>query len=190
MGGKRGRSKAAIGRAAADLFSHGGYAATSIRDIAHEADADPALVIRHYGSKEQLFLDTMRVPSDWTLHFDPPRETLGERIVRFVLATDPRVHTIYLALMRASDASDVAAALREAHEHAFVEPLREMLEGPDADLRARLVAAAIGGLLSALWLVGDEYLVTADRQTLITAYAGAIQQLITPNASTESGSSV
>ena len=102
----------------------------------------------------------------------------------------PIVHTIYLALMRASDASDVAAALREAHEHAFVEPLREMLEGPDADLRARLVAAAIGGLLSALWLVGDEYLVTADHQTLITAYAGAIQQLITPNASTESGSSV
>jgi len=51
--------KKAIRDAATELFARDGYAATGIRDIAAQAGSDPALVIRHFGSKEALFLATM-----------------------------------------------------------------------------------------------------------------------------------
>lgn len=45
---------AAIRIAAMELFAERGYAAVTIRQIASAADVSPALVIHHYGSKEQL----------------------------------------------------------------------------------------------------------------------------------------
>ena len=54
-------SKRAIWEAAQRLFAENGYARTSVREIASEASVDPALVIRHFGSKEQLFMETMEV---------------------------------------------------------------------------------------------------------------------------------
>ncbi|BDZ66058.1 TetR/AcrR family transcriptional regulator [Agromyces mangrovi Wang et al. 2018] len=39
---------------AIELFGSRGYAATSIRDIARAAEVSPALVIHHFGSKEEL----------------------------------------------------------------------------------------------------------------------------------------
>ena len=52
-------TREAIARAAGQLFERHGYTGTSVRAVAAEAGVDPALVIRHFGSKEKLFLDTM-----------------------------------------------------------------------------------------------------------------------------------
>ena len=52
-------TREAIARAAGALFEQHGYTGTSVRAVAAEAGVDPALVIRHFGSKEKLFLDTM-----------------------------------------------------------------------------------------------------------------------------------
>jgi AcrR family transcriptional regulator len=184
VGGTRGKSKAAIEDAAARLFAAGGYASTSVREIARVAGADPALVIRHFGSKEQLFLHTMQVAPEDMLVLEPPLETLGERIVRFVVTADDRLRSIYLALVRASDSGQVGSALSAAHEEGFVRPLREVLTGEDRDLRARLVASMVGGLMYALWIVEDDVLASADRESLAQAYVPALQQIITPHPTT------
>lgn len=47
----------AIRGAAVRLFSDQGFTGTSVRDIAALAGVDAALVIRHFRSKEALFLD-------------------------------------------------------------------------------------------------------------------------------------
>ena len=52
--------------------------------------------------------------------------------------------------------------------------------GPDADLRARLAAAVVGGLLYALWVVGDETLAAAGRRELIVRYGALLQSVLTP----------
>ncbi len=52
-------TKDAIGRAAGRLFRARGFANVSVRAIAAEAGADPALVIRYFGSKERLFLEAV-----------------------------------------------------------------------------------------------------------------------------------
>jgi AcrR family transcriptional regulator len=180
MGGERGRSKQAIFAAATDLFADRGYAATSVREIAQEAVVDPALVIRHFGSKELLFIETMQLAADEVLHIDPPLDTLGERIVRFVVTTESKLRSTYLGLVRASDTEGVATVLRELHEEQFVAPVLRLLEGRDRELRARLAAAMVGGLMYSLWTVEDGGLLGADHEALIATYAPALQGLLTP----------
>ena len=52
---KADRTRAAILAAAQKLFAGQGYELTTVRDIAAMAEIDPALVIRYFGSKEELF---------------------------------------------------------------------------------------------------------------------------------------
>ena len=173
-------TRAAILDAAATLFHDRGYAGSSVRDIAAAAGTDPALVIRHFGSKEQLFLDTIESRSVVQPLATGPLETLGRDFVRFLLEPEDQVRGVYLALVRASDGEGMGSRLREMHEADFVLPLRARLTGPDADLRARLAAALAGGLLYSLWLVGDEGLVGADPEEIIERYGAALQELLTP----------
>src|SRR5215471_14098787 len=49
------RTRAAILKAAQELFAEQGYERATVRDIAAQASIDPAMVIRYFGSKEGLF---------------------------------------------------------------------------------------------------------------------------------------
>lgn len=179
-------TREAIRRAAARLFAESGYSGASVRDIAAAAGADPALVIRHFGSKEALFLESVdrAMPAD--LDLDGPLDDLGERLVRRLLEAQDQVRSTYLALLRASDSAAVGGRLREVHDRYFVEPLRAHLAGRDADRRARVAASLIGGMLYSLWVVEDEALASADRELLVRDYGSLVQLAITPR---ESGAS-
>jgi AcrR family transcriptional regulator len=173
-------TKDAIRAAAQRLFPEKGYAGTTVRDIAAEAGCDPALIIRHFGSKESLFLDVMSVATIEQPLAQLPLENLGERFITYVLDSGDDVRRTFLALLRASDSEGVAPRLREMHEAAFVAPLAARLDGPDAALRARLAAALVGGLLYSMWVVGDEELLAADHPELVRRYGALLQTLITP----------
>ncbi len=56
-----------------------------MRRIAAAAKVDPALVIRHYGSKELLFLETMQWDGDEDDVFGGPLEQLGITIADYVV---------------------------------------------------------------------------------------------------------
>ena len=176
----RPHSRVAIRDAAVRLFAEQGYAATSVRDIAGSAGVDPALVIRHFGSKEGLFLDTMRLEFG-DLDLDGPLDTLGERLIRSLLDADDHVRGVYLALIRASDAGEISSSLRAAHEEGFVAPLAARLTGEDAALRARLAAALVGGLFYALWVVRDDALLATPHDVLAHRYGSVMRGLLTPS---------
>ena len=182
MSAPRPSTKESIREAAARLFPVHGYTGTSVRDIASAAGVDPALVIRHFGSKEELFLETMQLDDELHPLLDAPLEGFGERFIDYLLSEGDRVRSVYLALIRASESEGVVPRLRQMHDSAFVEPLQARLEGPDAELRARLAAAVVGGLLYALWVVRDEQLLAADRSDIVTRYGGLVQTIITPTA--------
>jgi AcrR family transcriptional regulator len=169
-----------IRAAASDLFREQGYAHTSVRDIAARAETDPALVIRHFGSKGALFLDTVAMTIDDDPLLDVPIESLGRRFIDMLLTNAEEIRRVYLALVRGSDEPEIATRLRRVHEETFVRPLRSRLQGSDADLRARTAAAVVGGLLYALWVVGDEHLLATDRGELTDRYGSLLQQVLTP----------
>ncbi|WP_149203020.1 TetR family transcriptional regulator [Actinotalea subterranea] len=179
MGGERRTARESVAAAAADLFAEQGYARTTIREIAARASVDPALVIRYSGSKEALFVDAMTSRAGAALDLDGPLDGLGERIVRYVLEADDGLRSTYLALVRASDADRVGSLLRTFHDEAFVSPLLARLTGPDREVRARLVAAMVGGLMYALWTVGDDALRAVPTAQVVDVYAPGIQRLVT-----------
>src|SRR5262249_43712964 len=53
---KSDRTRAAILDAAQKLFAEHGHERTTVREIAAKASVDPALVIRYFGSKDELFV--------------------------------------------------------------------------------------------------------------------------------------
>jgi AcrR family transcriptional regulator len=172
------RSREAIRAAAAELFADRGYANTPVRDIAALAEVDAALVIRYFGSKEELFIETMRLEAEHAMNLDGPVDSLGERLVRYVLDAEAPVRTTFLALVRASDTGNVGTVMRVSHEEGFVAPLLEHLAGPNRETRARLVAAMIGGLMYSLWIAQDETLLAHSVDEIVATYAPALQLLI------------
>lgn len=164
--------------AAGRLFRAQGYANTSVREIAAAAAADPSLVIRHFRSKEMLFLDSMNVDVDASPLTTVPLERFGRSFVAFLLCSDEGIRSVFLAFVRGSSEPTIADRLRETHERLFIAPLRTRLCGPDADERARLAAALVGGLLYALWVVGDEMLLAADPERLADRYGALLQKLL------------
>ncbi|WP_217132167.1 TetR family transcriptional regulator [Streptomyces sp. AC558_RSS880] len=178
--GSSATTREAIHSAAARLFRDQGFSRTTVRQIAAAADTDPALVIRHFKSKELLFLETMHLTIDDEPLLDVPLERLGDRLAELLVELDGSARGVFLALVHGSNGPQIRERLRDTHEYLFVAPLRRRLSGPDADVRARTAAALAGGLLYALWVVGDEGLLRMDRTELVSRYGALLQGVLTP----------
>lgn len=175
-------SRDAIAAAAATLFETDGYSGTTVRRIASVAGVDPALVIRHFGSKEALFLDVLGLDELGEPPIDGPLESLGERLVDHAL--DPARGEFRLrlaALIRATDRELVRDGLREASRRVFVDQLLERLEGDDALLRAHLITSQLGGLLQSWTILAEEQITEASRASITRLYGSAIQHLVDPS---------
>ena len=169
----------AIRAAATRLFAQHGYSGTSVRDIAAAAGVDPALVSRHFGSKEGLFLSTMTVDEDFRGLVDGPLDELGRAILtRIVTRMDGPGGGVFAALVGALALPEVRASLARSTDEHVIGPLARRLSGPDVDLRARLVGAQLNGLLFSLHVSPDPDLAQRPRAEVLDVYARALQTLI------------
>nr|WP_203661307.1 TetR family transcriptional regulator [Streptomyces sp. SID14446] len=175
-------TRQAIHEAGSALFRQQGYAKTTVRQIAAAAGSDPALVIRHFKSKELLFLETMQLTIGDEPLLGAPLEHLGERLIDLVIGIDGGARGVFLALVHGSNEPEIHKRLTDTHENVLIEPLRRRLSGPDADIRARLAASVAAGLLYSLWIARDETLLATDRTTLVARYGALVQHVLTPAA--------
>ncbi|KOG90248.1 TetR family transcriptional regulator, partial [Streptomyces varsoviensis] len=67
-------------------FAEHGYERTTIRAVAADAGIDPAMVMRYYGSKDQLFEAALRIDLRLPELRDVPRADVPRRLVRHFLA--------------------------------------------------------------------------------------------------------
>jgi AcrR family transcriptional regulator len=178
-----------IATAARELFEHQGYTATSVRAIAAAAKVDPALVIRHFGSKEQLFIHVIGLEEKTGgPELEGPRETLGERLVSYVLdAGQESLRRTIGILTRASDLEHVREGLRRTMRNVFIDNLAGQLPGPDSALRAQLLTAQLGGLIQAWSTIEDAGLSDGDRDRVIALYGRALQVIIDADDVTTDG---
>ncbi|MQY20970.1 TetR/AcrR family transcriptional regulator [Nocardia macrotermitis] len=179
---RRGRPRSretpeAIRRAARNLFAEHGFSGTSVRDIAAAAGSDPAVVIRHFGSKEKLFLEVVTVAPQFPGLVEGPLETLGRAILQRLIETDGSTLRLHATLLGALDRPDVRRYLEESTTRNIIEPLAARLPGPNAELRAQLVAAQIGGLLMSITLFESTASPALTAEAL-RFYADALQELI------------
>lgn len=174
-------TRAAIEAAARVLFAERGFEGASVRGIATRAGVDPALVIRHFGSKEALFLRCVDTSLGISAVIDGPIETLGRRLVTYFLSGgEGSLRQRYLAITQASHLDQVREEMVRHTAEKYVAPLVPRLTGDRRELRVGLVVAQIAGLLNVLYLQEDPVLTGADPDDLVALYGDAIQRLLTP----------
>ncbi|MGW7577279.1 TetR/AcrR family transcriptional regulator [Streptomyces sp. NPDC054765] len=149
-------TRSALLEAAAVRFGRYGYDGASVRDIARDAGVDAALVYRYFGSKDSLF----RLVSTNIALFDPlleiPLADVPAWICDFVThsPTDDEVPHPVLSVLRSSSRGEAVDRFRDEVTEVFTERFAARLEGPDAQVRAELLAA---------WLLGTSLLCKAFR---------------------------
>ncbi|HEX8008971.1 MAG TPA: TetR family transcriptional regulator [Trebonia sp.] len=143
-----------IVEAARELFLRQGFRRTTVRAVAACAGVDSALISYHFGSKQGLFAEAMRVACSRTLNLAEvltgPREGLADRLLRSVTegwdATNPAENRLAL------QDEDVMRILRDYLENEVIGGLAEYLGGPDATERATAAVTLIGGLIFTRYL--------------------------------------
>lgn len=155
---KRGRrqggpvSRDAVLAAAKQHFAAHGYEKTTLRAIARDADVDPSMVLYLFGSKAELFRESLRLilePHTLVAAITESDGDVGSRLVRR-----------YVQIWEGSDTADVMRAmLQSATSHADAnEALRSFMQtyvltevsdaiggGEQARLRALLAATNLLG---------------------------------------------
>jgi AcrR family transcriptional regulator len=163
------RSKAKILEAARRAFTERGYDSATIRDIAQRADVAVGLVLRHFTSKQELFLAAFPGPENLEPTPSGDRDSLISELMTSVLdrldsnpTADP-----FLALIRSAGANkDAAAALYEEMRRRTTEFLEETIESPDRELRVELLGAQIIGIAFVRHILRTGALVTTPAADL------------------------
>jgi AcrR family transcriptional regulator len=141
------RTRAAILAAARERFAADGYERATIRSIAADANIDPAMVMRYYGSKAKLFAAAaefdLRLPDLSAL----PRDEVGTALITHFLERWEGDETL-MALLRAGVTNDAAAERMRQLFAGQLAPVIAKLTGdaPDTLTRAGLVASQALGL--------------------------------------------
>ncbi len=132
------------------LFAERGLAATSIRDLALEAGVNIAAVNYHFGSKENLYLETLRF------------------CYREGAALNVRTQHI---LERAIKAGTQKAAMQGIREY-IREFLEALFHSEEAALQARLMIREMSDPTPALKVIIDEF-ISPKKELLVTLIAQA-----------------
>jgi AcrR family transcriptional regulator len=173
-------TRAAILVAARERFAADGYERATIRAIAADAHIDPAMVMRYYGSKDQLFAAAaafeLRLPDLGAVAAEDVGRTLVEHFVHRWEGDDTLV-----ALLRASLTNAVAAGRMQ---EIFDQQVRQVAATVEADpamaaTRAGLVAAQMLGLALSRYVLRLPPIVALTPADVVEWLGPTIQRYLT-----------
>ena len=170
-------TKATILAAAREQFAASGYQGATIRAIATAAAIDPAMVMRYFGNKENLFAAAaefdLRLPDLGTL----PREAVGPALVEHFLNRWEADDTL-MALLRAAVTEPAVAERMQAIFATQVAPQVASLSGEPraaAAARAGLIATQTLGLALCLYVLKLPPVVDLKRAELVRRVGATVQ---------------
>lgn len=175
-------TRAAILEAAKRQFADLGYDRAGLRDIAGEAGVDVALIKRYFGGKEALFVEALKATLTPGRLRGWDRRTfaqdIAERMAESAHAGEEPTQRFQF-LLRTATSPTTAPLLNVAVQERFLAPIRQWIGGEDADVRARVVAAAFIGLLVER-LIRNQPLVGRERDLFVAQVKGLFEALIPP----------
>jgi AcrR family transcriptional regulator len=173
--------RAAILTAARAAFAERGFAGATLRDIAKRAGVTHGLVIRHFHSKESLFLAASQTMEFIAEDFSGDLDGLPDRIARsWVRQTEqPGGSDPMLALIRSAGSDDGSAArvlsrLRDQTVLAY----RIVMPGPDAEKRADMVGAHLIGMTFSRYVLGDGPIAKMSSEELTRFVANTLRAIL------------
>jgi AcrR family transcriptional regulator len=180
------RTRDEILESARSAFSTHGYDAVSVRAIARDANVDPALVHRFFGSKESVFIAAMQLPVTPSrlvpaiLAHGP--DGLGERVVETLLTLYDKTGASgpFRAFLASAVTNEHAATmLREFLTTEILGRVTAAAAPDQPDLRAALAASQILGLVMARYIVRVPQIADAPRSHLAACVGPTVQRYLT-----------
>jgi AcrR family transcriptional regulator len=164
--------------AARRLFAKNGYARTSIRAIAAEADVNSALVVTYFGGKEALFMEAVgrfRIPQDALLG---DIEGLGARLARAYverwenMADDDPWPTLVRSAMSHEASRELLGSALQTQQTV---PLGAVFgESEDGPVRIAMVQVLIAGMIMERYI----YALKPARSLPAAAFEAALADLL------------
>ncbi len=171
--------------ASSEEFGELGYDGATVRNIAARAGVDSALVHHYFGTKADLFAETVGIPirPDRVIPgvLAGPREVVGESAVRFVLEQfeDAETRKRAVALLRAAIGNRLATPLLAGFlQRELLGRIVASVDTPDAALRASLAASQIAGLIIARYVVQLPALAGASVDELVARVGPTVQRYL------------
>lgn len=180
-------TRAEIIDAALRLFSAEGYDKVSLRQVAREAQVDPALIHHYFENKAELFtIAVIATPVEDAADavqyiLDGPREGVGERAVDIIITTfeSPGANQRFLALLRSSlNAGAPSHPLSEFLSREILGKVAASFEHPDAVHRGQLAMMLIVGLVMSRDIMRFPSLVRQRRPELVAQLGKAMQAFL------------
>lgn len=151
-----------------------------MRGIAREAGVDAALVSYYFGSKSELFIQSLRLPVNPADAIDAllaeGTDDLGTRLLtRFLQVWDsPVTGEPLISVLRS--ASSQPELMRQFVERQIVPRFAGALAGPDAELRATAVATQVVGLAFSRYVLRVEPLASAEPEEIVALIGPTLQR--------------
>jgi AcrR family transcriptional regulator len=158
-------------------FGSDGYERTTLRAVAADVGVDPALVIRYFGSKQDLFAAaaefTLDLPDLTAVHPDDVADAL---LPSFFAVWEE--DATFVALLRAAMTSPTAAATMRRIFATQVAPKLAAVAPDHPDQRAGLMGAFVIGLATARYVLTNPAVADLGHDELIAWARPVIRQLL------------
>lgn len=192
-----GEARSAILAAARRLFLESEFSGVSLRQIAREAGVDTSLISYYFGTKQDLYNETMALPNGPHLIIQRVcsqcgPDDLGENLLKaFILAWDGHVgestergsatlQGVIQAMLTQPNAFEL---VRGFFQDLLIDPvariLEERFEPDEARLRADIGLSRLLGLFSTRYVLGLDAMAEVDGQQLVEREAPSLQAVLT-----------
>jgi AcrR family transcriptional regulator len=178
---KSDRTRASILEAARALFAEHGYEGTTVRDVAASAAVDPALVIRYFGNKEELFVRATEFELQLPDVAAMASGNEGEALVRhFFGIWEQGASATGMTIMLRSAVTNEAAAekMREVFRQQVLPAVARHGPRATAPMRAGLIATQLLGLALCRYVLKIPGIATSSPEELVKAVAPTIQSYL------------
>jgi AcrR family transcriptional regulator len=178
--------------AAKQRFATDGYEKTTLRAIAHDAHVDPSMVLYLFGSKEELFRESLRLILDpevlvaaltGAADDDPD---IGTRMVRTYLRiweTPDTAASMRAMLQSATSNTDANDAFRGFMQNYVLTAVSGVLGGGEqARLRAMLAASNLVGTAVLRYIIQVPPLSTLSADEVVALLAPTVTRYLTADA--------
>ena len=185
-------SRDAVLSAAKQRFAAEGYEKTTLRAIAHDAHVDPSMVLYLFGSKEELFRESLRLILDpevlvaaltGAADDDPD---IGTRMVRTYLRiweTPDTAASMRAMLQSATSNTDANDAFRGFMQNYVLTAVSGVLGGGEqARLRAMLAASNLVGTAMLRYIIQVPPLATLSADEVVALIAPTVTRYLTADA--------
>ncbi|MGI8880342.1 MAG: TetR family transcriptional regulator [Jatrophihabitans sp.] len=172
-------TRAAILTAARNRFGADGYERATIRAIAAEAGIDPAMVMRYYGNKENLFATAAEIDLRFPDLAEVPRDELGATLVRIFLDRWEANDSLPMILRSAMTKEAAAQKVQLIYRDQVAVALWAVTTSAEVVERAGLVASQVIGLAICRYVLKLAPLDTLTDDEMVARFGPTLQRYLT-----------